>query len=213
MKIVFVRHAEIAGDPFIEPSSPVSGCLSKKGVAQAKAAAKALKDVKFDVAFSSTYGRAMQTAEAIIAGRKLKLKTLPFLVEWLPNRELSKLPSTEFGEIQRRVSECYPEETWKTEMGEGCFDMYARVCPPFLKELDKLGIHSRMGGYVIDKGKEDISILVVAHGGSLGVLLSFMLGLPPFPVSRLSFAHTGAATLNFSDCRGIFHPQLHIPVP
>lgn len=213
MKITFIRHAEMAGDPFICPQSPVKGCLSQKGVRQAAALAKALKTVKFDYAFSSPYGRALQTAETVLKGHKTPIKILPFLKEWQPNRELDKLPQTKFEQMQKQISSFYAEETWKTDLGEGYFDMYARICPPFLREIDKLGIHSRMGGYVIDKKAKDLSIAVIAHGGSLCVMLSFLLEIRTFPVGRIAFDLTGAATLRFREGRGIAHPELVIPAP
>jgi broad specificity phosphatase PhoE len=175
---------------------------------QAAATAAALKDERYDYAFSSPYGRALQTAEIVLAGRNLDIGIMSYLYEWMPNRELEKVPSTVFEEMQRQVGDAYAEETWKTEMGEGYFDMCARIIPPFLADLGKLGIHSRMGGYVPDDGSEELSIVVFAHGGSLGVLLNFLLGVRPFPVASFSFEHTGAAVIDFVERKGIYYPRL-----
>lgn len=202
----------MAGDPFICPERPVQGCLSEDyGILQAEATAEALKDEKFDIALSSPYGRALQTAEIVLAGRALDIRILPYLYEWMPNRELEKVPSTAFEEMQREAGEAYAEETWKTDMGEGYFDMCTRIIPPFLKELGKLGIHSRMGGFVPDEHAKELSVAVFGHGGSLGVLLNFLLGVRPFPVGSFSFAHTGAAMIQFAERKGIYYPQLIIP--
>ena len=203
----------MAGNPFDCPDRPVKGCLSEKGVKQATTLAKTLRETKFDYAFSSPYGRALQTAEIVLKGRRTPIKILPFLKEWQPNRNLEKLPQIKFELMQKQISSFYAEETWKTDLGEGCFDMYARICPPFLKEIDRLGIHSRMGGYVIDKKAKDLSIAVFSHGGSLSVLLSFLLEIRPFPVSRIAFELTGIATIRFREGRGIAHPELLLPAP
>lgn len=213
MKITFVRHAEMAGDPFVCPKRPVMGCLSKKGIEQARRLAKALEKEKFDIAISSSYGRALQTAEIVLKERKTPIRICDFMREWTPDRRLEKLPKTEFEAIQKRTSKCFAEETWKTDLGEGCFDMYARICPMFLKELDTLGIHARMGGYVVDKKAADLSIAVFAHGGSLGILLSFLLEMRPFPISRLAFEQAGYATVNFLECSGISYPTLYFSAP
>ncbi|HCE44696.1 MAG TPA: hypothetical protein DET40_14235 [Lentisphaeria bacterium] len=213
MKITFVRHAEIAGDPFICPERPVKGSLSEKGVKQAKLLAKTLKGEKFDLAISSSYGRALQTAEIVLNGRKTPIRICDFMKEWMPDRHLEKLPKTEFEAIQKLASGFHAEETWKTDLGEGCFDMYARICPAFLKELDKIGIHARLGGYVVDKKAKDLSIAVFAHGGSLNVLLSFILELRPFPIGRFAFEQTGYATVKFQECKGISYPTLCFPAP
>lgn len=197
------------GDPFICPEPGVSGCLSDDaGVPQAQALAEAMKDERIDVAFTSPFGRALQTCEIVMEGHDVQIKILPFLYEWMPDQTLKELPSCEFEKINKMSEDAYAEETWKTDMGEGCYDMYARICPPFLKELATVGIHSRYGGFVPDSGSEDKVVAVFAHGGSLNVLLSFLLGMTPFPVGRFGFELTGVATLNFSEKGGVYYPQL-----
>jgi broad specificity phosphatase PhoE len=211
MKLTLVRHGEMTGDPFICPERPVQGCLTEKtGVLQAEATAYALKDVRFDIAFSSPMGRALQTAEIVLAGRDIEIKIIPSIHEWMPSEEVQKISSEEFEAIMKKQSEAYIEETWKTEAGEGTLEMQARIIPPFLKELGKLGIHSRMGGYVLDEHARDLSIVVFAHGGSLGVLMNFLLGVRSFPISSFSFEHTGVAVIEFTERRGIYYPQLVI---
>ncbi len=212
MKIFLVRHGKMAGDPFVTPSRPVSGCLSADvGIPQAKAAAAALKNERIDVAFSSSYGRALQTAEIVLGGRDTPIHIMDCLKEWIPNAELRGVSSTRFEDMCSRDRDRYIEETWKTELGEGTYDMYARIIPPLLAEMANVGIYSRMGGFVADKGAEDLRLAIFAHGGSLNVMLSHLLGLPPFPSGRFSFEETGVAVLNFTERRGIHYPSLHIP--
>ena len=214
MEITLIRHAEMAGDPNVRPARPVRGCLSEEvGLAQARALAAALKNRRFDLAFSSPLGRALQTAEMVLAERDVPIRTLECLVEWIPNRELQGVEETVFERIQERDKDRYAEETWKTELGEGCYEMYARICPPFLKELDALGIHTRMGGFVPDEGARDLSLAVFAHGGTLNVLLSFLLRIPPFPLGAFAFQPTGAATIAFQERKGIRYPQFVVPAP
>jgi len=211
MRMTFFRHAEIAGDAFVCPARPVSGCLSApRGLGQAHTAAERFKGVQFDIALASPYGRALQTCEAVLDGRDIPVKILPCLREWLPNPVLETLPSTQFEEIQRACSNLYAEETWKTELGEGCYDLYARVVPPFLEALAKLGIHARLGGYVLEAQAQELSIAVFAHGGSLNILLAHFLELRPFPVARFQFELAAAATLRFEERHGVFYPQLLI---
>lgn len=214
MRLILVRHGENGGDPFGCPDRPVKGYLSRaNGIRQAEELRDSLKNTNIDYAFSSPYGRALQTAEIALEGRDIPIKILPSLKEWQPDRRLEDLHCTEYERIVMMVQDKYVEETWKTELGEGTFDMYARICPSFLKELDALGIHSRMGGFVIDPSARDLSIAVFAHGGSLGILLSFLLDLRPFPVGRFSFQLTGAAVVNYSPCKDIYYPSLAIPAP
>ncbi|MCL2463030.1 MAG: histidine phosphatase family protein, partial [Defluviitaleaceae bacterium] len=192
MRLTLVRHGEMAGDPYVTPESPVNGCLTEDiGVSQAKATAEALKDERFDAAFSSPYGRALQTAEIVLAGRGLRIKTLPFMREWEPFEKYRALPDDEWEALLKRNEAVYLEDGWSSEIGENYFEMCARIAPPFLKELDALGVHSRYGGFVPEEAVKDISIILFAHGGSLGVLTDFLLGRKISPVSGFGFAHTG----------------------
>jgi broad specificity phosphatase PhoE len=213
-RILLVRHGRAAGDAFATPAPPVHGFLAEPlGVQQAQATADALRKTRIDVAFSSPYGRALQTAEIVLAGRPVPLHVLPALREWMPNRDLDKLPPDTRERIQREVEDLYAEETWKTELGEGTYEMYARIVPPFLAELEKLGIHSRMGGFVIDERARGLSVAVFAHGGTLNVLLSQLLGLRPFPVRAFAFEETGLAVVELAEQHGVAHPQLVIRAP
>jgi broad specificity phosphatase PhoE len=111
----------------------------------------------------------------------------------------------------RAQREMYAEQTWASEIGEGLYDQYARIIPPFLKEMEEIGIHHRYGGFVPDEKAKNLSIIVFAHGGSLGVLTSFLLGIRPFPVSGINFTHTGVARFVFTVAKGVYYPQLLLP--
>jgi broad specificity phosphatase PhoE len=206
MQILLIRHGEMAGAPFAQPARPVSGCLSKTGIAQAEAARERLASWPCDRVFTSPYGRAVQTSEILFAQRGVHIEALPFLHEWLPNPEGEAAGATAIP-IEDRL---YAEETWQTEAGEGCFEMYSRIGPPFLKALATQGIHRLHGGYVPEPGAEERKIAVVAHGGSLNVLLSFLLGVPPTPVGLFTFDLTGTACIEFQRFRDVYYPRLRI---
>lgn len=212
MKLFLIRHGEMAGDPFCRPARPVTGCLSAaNGVPQAEAARDRLAAERLDFALASPYGRALQTAEIVMAGRPADIRIIDSLHEWLPNPALDELPSDRYEEIQNRAANFYAEETWKTDLGEGYYDMCARVVPAVLKALDELGVHHRHGGYVLDDEVCAAGIAVFAHGGSLSVLLAHLLELRPFPFSRFKFGLACVVTLEFAECRGIWYPQLVFP--
>jgi len=210
MLLTLIRHAEAAGDSFALPDSPVAGFLSPTGVAQAQALALALSDRRFDAVLTSPYGRCVQTAEALVAGRAIPLERHGCLREWIPNPALRELPSTQYEAMLTRDAQRWADETWLTELGEGCLDMHARVGPPLLRELARWGMHRRAGGYMPDPGAEERSLAVVAHGGSLAVLTAFLLGLPAFPAHHVAYRLTGVATIGFTVRRGVHHPHLVI---
>jgi broad specificity phosphatase PhoE len=203
----------MAGDPYVCPERPVSGCLSPEGVAQARALRDALASTPVAAAFSSPYGRALQTAEIAFADRGVPIAIVPGLEEWKPAPEVRTATSTVFEAMQARDRERYAEETWKTELGEGAFDVYARVVPALLGALADFGWHHRQGGWIPDPGTEEATVAVAAHGGSLNAMLAFVLGVMPFPVGRFSFDLTAVATVNFTERHGIHYPTLSFQAP
>lgn len=196
------------------PSRDAQGFLSQpRGVDQAIKLRNYFATQDIDVILCSTLGRTIQTAETAVAKGSKKFILCDFLKEWMPNPELKNAPSTRFEEIMRQQRDNYAEDTWKTELGEGAFDMMARICPPFLQELKKLGINPRFGGFVPSDEGLKLTIAVFGHGGSLNVLLSFLLNLQPFPVNRFAFSLTGVAEIEFSEMNGVYYPRLNIPAP
>ena len=213
MKLLLIRHGRMKGDPFCEPASPVDGCLHPEGIAQAEALGRALADIPIDFAFSSPYGRAVETAERALAGRGLAVVRVPGLQEWTPSPAYRNATSTEASAMAVRDAVRFAEETWKTELGEGAFDLYARVVPALLGALATVGWRMQQGGWVCDSGAEGKTVAIFAHGGSLNTALSFLLGIRPFPVGSFSFPYCGIATLRFTERRGIYYPALELPAP
>ncbi|MFA6102892.1 MAG: histidine phosphatase family protein [Victivallaceae bacterium] len=210
MKIILIRHGASAGDSFACPKPPVKNFLTATGVQQAERLREVLNKIEIGAAFSSPYGRALQTAEIVLAGKNIEIATFDFLKEWDVNPAFKEFPSAEFDAIMNSYQTSDIEETWKTDLGEGTFELYARICPPFLAELKKLGIHAGGGGFHIEERAEDLNLAVFAHGGSLAILLSFILETRPFPLSRFAFQLTGPAIIDFIKHKETYYPQLLI---
>ena len=213
MQILLIRHGKAAGDTYAEPDPPAAGYLTEVGEAQARALGGKLSGEKIDLAWSSTYGRAIRTAHLALEGRGIPLTLLGFLREWFPDMATAGADATRWEVMNEAARNYHAEQTWKTELGEGCLEMLARVGPPFLKELEKLGVHARHGGYVIEDRAEDLTLAVFAHGGSLSALLGFLLGIPPFPVALFSFDLTGVARVRMHRQRDVWYPQLVVAAP
>lgn len=211
MEILLIRHGKAAGDPYAQPEPPAHGFLSRDGIRQAQELGSQLQGEKIDLAWTSTYGRAVLTAHLALEGRGIPVSRFSFLREWLPDLKTASADSTEWERINAAAAELPAEQTWKTDLGEGCLEMLARVGPPFLKELDKIGVHARHGGYVLESRAEDLKIAVFAHGGSLAALLGFLLDIPAFPVSRFSFDLTGMARIRMHRQNDVWYPQLSLP--
>ncbi len=204
---LFIRHGEAAGDPYAEPGPSAQGFLSNRGEMQALALREHLENWQPSAVWTSPYGRAVRTASLVFPG--VVPRQLPSLREWLPAPEMRGADSTKWELMNQRAGDAFAEDTWKTPLGEGTLEMLSRVGPPFLAELKTLGVHARHGGFVVegvDAGT--IRLAVVAHGGSLGALLGFILGVPPFPVSRFSFELCGVGRMVFQQKRDVWYPQL-----
>lgn len=212
MEIKLIRHGEMAGDPFICPAPGVSGCLSKKGIEDAQKARLALSSTKLTHIFSSPYGRALQTAEIATEGKGLDIEILDYIFEWQPNRQLEVLPSTEATKIRDAYANIPLDEMWKTELGEGTFEMLHRIGPPFLKRLAKLGLKRELSFFrKATELPEETSIAVFAHGGSLNILAGFLLNLPILPTGFFSFDHAGILTIKFDKAKDVYLPKIHCP--
>ncbi len=225
MELLLIRHGQIAGDPHKHYQPPVTGCLSPKGQEQASSLARGLSDLVITSIYASPLGRAVQTAQAIAQPRELDIKICPFLEEWRPAEVLiqrhrqaqshSHSYITQGGSIQPTVidQEYRPEVAWKTPLGEGTYEMAARLIPPFLEILQENGINPAHGGYLLDDPDDNSRIAIVAHGGTLGMLTAFLLGMPLRPFSPISFAETGVARLRFQRHVDVWYPSLLIPPP
>src|SRR5688572_7815856 len=85
LQIWFIRHAEseinVPGNPRPVPDGGMTYPLTRKGVDQAKALAEATADAPIVAIYSSTYLRAVQTADAVAFRHDLTLTLAPEAVE------------------------------------------------------------------------------------------------------------------------------------
>ena len=85
LQIWFVRHAEseinVPGNPRPVPDGGVTYPLTRKGVEQAKALAEATAAAPIVAIYTSTYLRAVQTADAVAFRHELTLTLAPEAVE------------------------------------------------------------------------------------------------------------------------------------
>ena len=203
----------MAGDPHEHMEAPVEGSLSELGQKQADALGKALENVDFDAVYSSPLGRAIQTAQAIADPRGLPIKTLEWLIEWRPSEELLNGDEANFEAMMESLGNLRPENTWKTIAGEGVCEMANRIIPGLQELLASHGVHAGHGGYICDDPENDTRIALFAHGGSLGVLLPFLLGVPLNPMSPVSFSETGVAVVEFTQRLDVWYPVLRVKPP
>jgi broad specificity phosphatase PhoE len=169
--------------------------------------------VKFDAIYASPLGRAIQTAHSFADPAGVKIDILPWLIEWRPAHILNGGDDANYEKMMKSASELRPEECWKTEAGEGTYEMAHRIVPGWIQVLKHHGVRAGHGGYLLDNEQDAQRIALVAHGGSLGVLIAFILGIPLRPFAPIQFAETGVAVIDFVKQLDVWYPALKIPAP
>ena len=194
MRIIFVRHGE-----------PDYGrdCLTELGKRQAEACRARLAGEPIAAIYSSTNGRAAETAEYIAAPHALTVERLDFMRElgWkiLEGEPLADgLPWNEADAMVAR--------------GMRVLDADWAVHEPFCRnsttaralfaaeEFDKLLLalgYRREGGYYRVLRENTDTVAVVSHGGSSSAVIAHMLGLPfPFVLATLHPEFTSVTVLS-----------------
>lgn len=213
MELFLIRHGDMAGDPHQAYEPPVTGCLSELGCAQVSRLSASLEEIRFSAVYASPLGRAVQTAQALCEPRSLTMTILPWLIEWRPAMVMGECDDAAFESLMAKASQVRPELSWKTAAGEGTLEMAHRIIPGFLKLMSMHGVHAGHGGYLLDDPDDSQQIALVAHGGSLGQLAAFLLGVPLRPYSPLSFEQTGVARFRLIRRVDVWYPMLQIPAP
>jgi alpha-ribazole phosphatase len=161
-KILLVRHGTTklhSGDRFWGKTDIP---LSNTGIKQAGQLRNRLAPEKIDAIYSSTLSRARSTAEIIASGHKADVTACEDLCEC----NFGYIEGLNYEEIKRLYPALAEElNTWQAVAfpgGESLEELNARV-RTFLKRLEK------------HKPKE--TVLVVAHGGPLRLIVCNLLGL------------------------------------
>lgn len=213
MEIHLIRHGNMKGDPHLHMRPPVTDCLSDLGVAQAAALGRAVADVPYTHIYSSPLGRALQTAQAVAGARELVIEVEPWLEEWRPAHVMAGGNDTRYETIMAEAAKLRPEQTWKTAAGESLLQMADRIIPGMQSVLQRHGVEAGHGGYLFQNPGNADMIVLVAHGGSLNVLMKFLMGLPLQPGSSFHFQETGVAVIGFHEVQGVWYPHLKVLPP
>ena len=194
LQIWFVRHAEseinVPGSPRPVPDGGVTYPLTRKGVEQAKALAEATADVPIVAIYTSTYLRAVQTADAVAFRHDLTLSLAPEAVEV----DLGIKPgSTEdsravYVELARKWTLDKDLEARHGE-GESFADVQRRFLP-FVREV--MNRHGQDSGVVV----------IVAHAATLGFMVPVLANNVPADYAVLHpLPNTGIIKTELRDSR------------
>ncbi len=150
--------------------------LSPEGIAEARRAGELLRDIPFDIAYTSALTRAQQTLEEI--KRVLGREDLPTVADpALNERDYGDLT----GKNKWKILEEYGEEQflkWRRSWdypvpgGETLKDVYARVVPYYQREI-------------LPQLREGRNVLIAAHGNSLRALVKYLENIPDDEIPKL----------------------------
>lgn len=210
MRIIFVRH----GHPDYNKD-----CLTELGHQQAKACADRLKDEKIDKFYSSSCGRAYETALHIAEGRGMEVEKLDFMREigWGPagsdkgqaGYDPWTLGARMVDRGQSLMSPTWPfEEPYNTSFTS---DRILLVGEAFDKWLENFAITREGSLYRMGKPQYD-TILLASHGGSSSAVMSRIFNLPMPFVSRAILPNFTAVTVIsfWAEEGSLFSPQIEI---
>lgn len=166
MKIYLVRHGETDWNKTRRVQGSADIPLNAYGVYLAEETAKGLKDIHFDVAFTSPLIRARKTAEVILAGRNIEILDEPAIQEMNFGHYEGMCVS---GEQKAAESEIFNRFFVDTDHyvpgrgGESVEELLERT-GTFLKQL----FH--------DPKRQKQTILLSTHGAAMTALLNNMKG-------------------------------------
>jgi probable phosphoglycerate mutase len=181
-RLTIIRHGETEWNLALRLQGMKNSELTRKGLEQARVAARALKDKKFDRLITSDLKRAVITAEILN-----EYHHLPVLQdETLRERNFGIMEGLTREEIQERYPETFNgymlrKDTYQIPEGESLVSFYKRVTT---------GIRH------IAQQNKGCSVLIVTHGGVLDCIMRMIFDYPLSAPRRFSIYN--ASINNFS---------------
>ena len=161
MKIYFVRHGETDWNKERKIQGQVDIPLNEFGRHLARETAKGLRDVPFDVCFTSPLGRARETAQIILQGRDV------------PILEDKRILEMNFGVLEGK---CCSKDGWDVpDSFQMFFDDPVHYQAPEGGE-DFQAVRKRTGDFLnwlfAQEQYRDSTVLVTTHGAAMAGLLN-----------------------------------------
>lgn len=198
MRIIFVRHAQ---------PDYKQDCLTPIGHLQAQAAAERLKDEPIAKIYSSTCGRAIETAEYVARQKGLAIEEKFDFMRELRWGRLDDIPIAHNGQPwftvgeMVRTGQSVVKPEWQTEEPFSKNLKLLALVEPIAQSFDQLlssyGL-DREGEYYRVRRCDESTIAMVSHAGSSSMALSHLFNLPfPFFCAAISPAFTAITVVTF----------------
>jgi 2,3-bisphosphoglycerate-dependent phosphoglycerate mutase len=189
-EILFVRHGETTWNRERRYQGHIDVPLSDVGIHQAHQTAARLAGTSFAAGFSSDLSRAAETARIISESTGVPLTFCREIREASLGDLEGKQRIVSGGAVSTADAEALDPDIYaKPTNGESLFDMSVR-CRSFLESLDRQ-----------DDELPDGPVLVVAHAGSLRMLMSVLLGLPVSASRVFHFSNCSVTTVALNRSR------------
>lgn len=193
-QIWFIRHGEseinVTSPPRPTPDGGVTYPLTRKGVEQAQALAETLANVPVTTIYTSTYLRAVQTADAVAFRHTLTLSLAPEAVEI--NLGLKNDPSEDVRAVYTELARRWlvdKDLEYRHGEGESFADVQRRFLP-FVREV--------MNRHAHDSGV----IVIVAHSATLAFMVPVLANnIPADFALRHPLPNTGIIKTELRDSR------------
>lgn len=209
MRLIFVRH----GHPDYEHD-----CLTPLGHLQAEAAAERLADEPIKAVYTSSCGRAVETAQHIAKPHGLAVEPpFDFMREFHWG-----MPETTYGGSPYRMVDAMVGDNqsllspnWKQEApfceGTRLLNQFPAAEAEFDRFLSGLGF-DREGNFYRVRRQNDSTVVMTSHGTISTVILAYLLNLPfPFVCNTIIPDYTAITILNFpSEDGALVAPSLEL---
>lgn len=186
--LVLVRHGESEWNAKSLWTGWTDVELTERGRGQARVAATLLKNMKFDICFTSVLKRAKDTWKEI--SKEIHATDIPTIEDKALNeRDYGDLT----GKNKWKIKEEYGEElfqkwrrSWEERppKGESLKDVSERVVPYYEAKI-------------LPELRKDKNVIVVAHGNSLRALMKYLENIPDNEISKVEIGLSEAYVYEF----------------
>ena len=191
MRLILVRHGETALNAEHRYQGQIDAELSEVGRKQADRLANRFRDETIDTVIASDLRRAMQTAQAIAVPHDITVRVEPRLGEMA----FGDWEGLTYDQIKSR---------WPDEI-EAWFTNLLNVAPPGGETLEQVAARVRVFWDELVSVESEKTVVLVAHGGSLRVLLCLAMGLEPQFYWRFNLGVGSVSQVNVYDGKAILH--------
>jgi len=186
-----VRHGETEwnADQRFQGHSDVP--LNERGRQQAEAIGERLANVEMHAIYASDLSRAWDTATAIAAHHEIE----PISETNLREGSFGQWEGLTYAEIQKRDPEAV--EAWHDDIGT--------FSPPEGETIHQLYDRVAAAYEQIAAQHQDQNIVLVAHGGSLQMLICQLLGLPAKSFWQFNLSHCSLSKISIYETGAIIN--------